>query len=166
MIPARPILLTLALSLLLPWPAVAGFEEALQSYVVGDRTTAFRGFKEAAEAGDIRAFGKLGGMYLYGAGTEKDYGQAYVWFGLAGMTSDQYAESFNAAATRLKREDLPRLDSVIEEKAYQLGLTEPEPAASPDEIPTLGEIIKKRGGVFGTELPTPEGASLPTLDSQ
>jgi TPR repeat protein len=106
-------------------------------------------------------------MYLYGAGTEKDYGQAYVWFGLAGMTSDQYAESFqNAAATRLKREDLPRLDSVIEEKAYQLGLTEPEPAASPDEIPTLGEIIKKRGGVFGTELPTPEGASLPTLDSQ
>jgi TPR repeat protein len=137
MIPAKSILLALILSLL-PVSAFAGFEDAFNSYREGDKAIAFQGFKEAAEAGDIRAFGKLGGMYLYGIATQKDFEQAYVWFSLAYMTGDQYAERFqSAAASQLMPAEILELQVVVEEKAFQLGLTEPEPTTPLEERPAL-----------------------------
>lgn len=112
----------LALALLPPL-ASAGFEEALEAHARGDETAAFEGFRAAAEAGDVRAFGKLGGMYLYGAGTPRDYARAYIWFGLADAAGDQYGGRFQAAASSMLRpQQLPALLREIEEYKKDFGL--------------------------------------------
>jgi len=109
----------------LSWAASAGFEEALEAHARGDEQVAFEGFRAAAEAGDVRAFGKLAGMYLYGAGTERDYKMAYVWFGLADASGDLYGGKFQgAASSMLKPEELPALLQEIEEYKEDFGLDE------------------------------------------
>lgn len=97
-------------------PAYAGFEEGLDAVRAGDRATAFREFREAAEAGDSRAFGKLGASYLYGAGTEKDILQAFAWFRLALNDGDKEAERFlDAAAAELTPAQLEEAEGMATE---------------------------------------------------
>lgn len=94
-------------------PSHAGFEEGLAAVRAGDRTTAFREFREAAEAGDSRAFGKLAASYLYGAGTEKDLILAFVWFKVALDSGDVEAERFlDAAAAEMTAEQLKEAEAL------------------------------------------------------
>ncbi len=67
----------------------------------GDRQTAFHEFYAAAQEGDGRAYGKLGSMYLYGLGTEKDYQQAYIWFHMGYLTGERESERFRDAASSM-----------------------------------------------------------------
>jgi TPR repeat protein len=109
--------------------ALAEFEQAFAAAQAGDHVAAFQGFREAAEAGDVRAFGHLAGMYLYGQGTARDYGQAYVWFGLAMASGDQYAAKFQrAAASMLRAGDLPALERQIADLKKRLNIG-PRPTA-------------------------------------
>ena len=97
--------------------AESAFEAGMTAYAGGDREAAFEQFKTAAEAGDQRAYGKLGGMYLYGQGTERDYQQAYLWFGIAHANGDRYAEGFQrTASSMLEPEELQRLHALIEQR--------------------------------------------------
>jgi len=88
-------------SLALTWSGWvnADFESGMQAQRDGQYDTAFTEFKKAADNGEERAFGKLASMYLYGLGTTKDYGNAYIWFGLARHTGDKYAGKFQKAAS-------------------------------------------------------------------
>ncbi len=70
----------------------------------GDRDTAFSEFQQAANTKDTRAYGKLGSMYLYGLGTQKNYQQAYIWFHMAYLAGEHEAERFRDAASSM----LPR----------------------------------------------------------
>lgn len=119
----------LFLSILISGQVLAGFEEALEAYTRGDQKAAFEGFRAAAETGDIRAFGKLGGMYLYGVGTERDYARAYIWFGLADAAGDQYGGRFQkAASSMLEPGQLPGLVHEIEEYRKDFGLADSDAA--------------------------------------
>ncbi len=86
------------LSLCLSVVSLAGYEEGEEAIAKGDRETAFFEFHQAANAGDSRAFGKLGTLYLYGAGTKKNFSKAYIWLSLATESGDRYAERFRDAA--------------------------------------------------------------------
>lgn len=79
-------------------PLLADFEDGLKAYDEGNHALAFKYFREAAENGNPDAYGKLGGMYLYGLGTDKDYTSAYIWFGMAEQVGDKYAERFKRTA--------------------------------------------------------------------
>lgn len=93
--------------------AHAGFEEGLDAARSGDRATAFNEFKQAAEAGDPRAYGKVGASYLYGMGTEQDFVQAFAWFRLAAEEGEKEAGRFlNAAASRLSPEQLEEAEAM------------------------------------------------------
>ncbi|OOZ35656.1 sel1 repeat family protein [Solemya velesiana gill symbiont] len=89
--------LLISLVLLMPALGLAGFDEAEEANRAGDRETAFMEYKLAALNGDIRAFGKLGGLYLHGVGTPKDPVMAYVWFGLSDLAGDRYAKGYQDA---------------------------------------------------------------------
>jgi TPR repeat protein len=95
----RKRLLMLALAALFSAPLQADLEAGLAAYAQGNYAEAFKQYQLAADAGDSDAFGKLAGMYLYGVGTEKDYINAYIWFGLAQHGGDKYAEKFKLAAS-------------------------------------------------------------------
>ncbi len=82
-------------------PANADFEKGMEAYRLENYETAFAEFKLAAEKGDDRAFGKLGALYLYGRGTDKDYLKAYIWFGLAALSGDKYAPRYRDAASSM-----------------------------------------------------------------
>jgi len=112
--------------LLASFSAMAGFDEAEAAYRKGDRETAFIEYRTAALEGDIRAFGKLGGMYIYGLGTKKDYTMAYVWFGLAYETGDEAGGRFQgAAASTMSMEQIQRSNELLNEQRKKLGLKPP-----------------------------------------
>ncbi|WP_428606195.1 hypothetical protein [Sedimenticola sp.] len=92
-------LLGAVLAALVSGPLHADLEAGLTAYANGDYVEAFSQYKQAAEAGDVDAYGKLAGLYLYGVGTKKDYTNAYIWFGLAEYGGDKYAEKFKLAAS-------------------------------------------------------------------
>lgn len=99
------------------------FETAQRSYTDGDHEQAFVAFREAAEAGDERAFGRLGGMYLYGVGTERSFDRAYLWFTLAHATGDKYAEGFQrTAASMLKPLRIGELQAEAKQLQQKLGI--------------------------------------------
>ncbi|WP_127477814.1 sel1 repeat family protein [Sulfurivermis fontis] len=77
--------------------ARAGFEEGMAAYEQGNYTAAYAEFLQAARQGDMRAQGKLGGLYLYGVGVEKNYIEAYAWLDLAAGQGDTSAEKFRDA---------------------------------------------------------------------
>ncbi len=77
----------------------AGFEEGMTAYAKGDYATAYAEFLQAAQQGNIHAQGKLGGLYLYGVGVEKNYIQAYAWLDLAAGQGDSAAEKFRDAVS-------------------------------------------------------------------
>ena len=107
------ITLLLALNLASVAPVHAGFEEGLAASRAGDRATAFQEFREAAEGGDERAFGRLGASYLYGVGTGRDLVQAFVWFQLALDAGDREAERFlDAAASELTPAQLEEAEAM------------------------------------------------------
>lgn len=93
----RQVILSLSLLLLLG-VSHAGFEDGLTAYDKGDHATALQAYNQAAQQGDVRAFGKLGGMYLYGVGTAKNLVMAYVWFDLAASLGDVDAAKFRDTA--------------------------------------------------------------------
>lgn len=102
----------------------------------GDRNTAFQEFYAAAEKGDGRAYGKLGSMYLYGLGTEKNYHKAYIWFHMAYLTGEREGERFrDAAASMMTRDEyLSAVESAEVQRVKQkLGKQPPQskPAALP-----------------------------------
>ncbi len=95
----------------------------------GDRQTAFNEFYAAAQAGDGRAYGKLGSMYIYGLGTKKDYHQAYIWFHMAYLTGEREAERFrDAASAMMNREAYLKAvdDAEIQRIKQKLGTAPPQ----------------------------------------
>lgn len=104
---------------------IAGFEEGEAANREGDRATAFAEYQAAAMAGDNRAYGKLGSMYLYGLGTERDYSMAYVWFGLSKDSGDKYGERFQqTAASVMTAEEVRQAETLL--KDYRKQLPSPE----------------------------------------
>ena len=102
--------------------ASSNFEAGLSAYEQGRYPQAFEQFKSAADAGDIRAYGKLGGLYLYGRGTVRNYTEAYRWFGMALASGDGYAARFLAAAgSKLAPDEIERLEQWIDDQGM-LGL--------------------------------------------
>ncbi|MCW8891444.1 MAG: hypothetical protein OQL20_12360 [Sedimenticola sp.] len=97
----RKYILVAALAALFSSPLQADLEAGLTAYAEGNHAEAFKQYQLAADAGDQDAFGKLGGMYLYGLGTEKNYPDAYYWFGLAQLAGDKYAERFKLTASSM-----------------------------------------------------------------
>lgn len=119
--PRFPSLLTSLLLLGLPLSTMAGFDEAEAANRRGERDSAYREYSSAALAGDIRAFGKLGSLYLYGQGTSRDYVQAYVWFGLAHEAGDRYALRFQqAAASAMTQQQMDLSEAQLKERRTQL----------------------------------------------
>lgn len=114
----RPRLLACLFFLCCSALAHADFDEGMKAYEMGDYTTAHGEFLQAAQQGDIRAQGKLGGLYLYGAGVEKDAIQAYAWFDLAARQGDTAAAQFrDAIEARFTVEEL-RSAMVLAEDYY------------------------------------------------
>lgn len=83
----------------------------------GDRKTAFTKFYAAALEREELAYGKLGSMYLYGLGTEKDYLQAYIWFQMSYLTGDKYAQRFRDAASSMMTHE--QYDAAVKAAAQQ-----------------------------------------------
>lgn len=94
----------------------AGFEDGVAAHNKGDQVTALREFTQAAQQGDVRAFGKLGGMYLYGVGTGKNLVMAYAWFDLAASLGDADAAKFrDTAAAQLTVPQLREASALAED---------------------------------------------------
>lgn len=101
----------------------ADFEAAAVANQQGDRKTAFLEFQTAAHGRDPRAYGKLASMYLYGLGTKKDYTKAYIWFEMAYLTGDRYAERFrDTASSVMKRTEYLQAMELAEKQRIELGL--------------------------------------------
>ncbi|MCW8906466.1 MAG: hypothetical protein OQL28_04390 [Sedimenticola sp.] len=102
-------------------PLYADLDAGLKAYEQGDHALAFKHYREAAENGNPDAFGKLAGMYLYGLGTETDYSNAYVWFGLAEYSGDKFAEKFKrTAASVMTLEQVRQAEEILAEKKARL----------------------------------------------
>lgn len=110
------------LAALVSTPLHADLEAGIEAYAQGDHDGAFKQYQEAAESGNPDAFGKLAGMYLYGLGTEKDYANAYIWFGLAEQSGDKYAEKFKlAASSAMTLEQVKAAESALAEYKQRFG---------------------------------------------
>ena len=57
----------------------------------GDYATAFRGFQQLAEQGNVAAQYCLGGMYCFGEGVPQHFLRAHMWMNLAAsrLTGEQ-----------------------------------------------------------------------------
>lgn len=123
---------TLCALLVMPLTSMAGFEEGEAANRKGDRATAFTEYREGAEAGDTRAFGKLGSMYLYGLGTERNYTLAYVWFALSEESGDKTGERYKrTAASVLTYVQVGEAEKLLDEYRERLGLEKPETGRRP-----------------------------------
>ncbi len=115
--------LTVLFSLTLSQSIFADYIAGEEANRRGDRETAFKEFYHAAVNQDKRAYGKLGGMYLYGLGTKKDYLQAYIWFHMAYLTGDHEGERFrDAASSTMTREQYLKAVEAAEQQRIKLGL--------------------------------------------
>ncbi|MBL7004901.1 MAG: sel1 repeat family protein [Gammaproteobacteria bacterium] len=115
--------LALITSLFFINPSMADFVAAEEANKIGDRKTAFAEYQIAANEQDTRAYGKLGGMYLYGLGTEKNYPQAYVWFQMAYLNGDKEAERFrNAASSMMSQAEYEQALKATEAQRIKLNL--------------------------------------------
>jgi len=96
-------------------PLVADYIAGEEANRKGDRVTAFKEFHAAAQNKDKRAYGKLGSMYLYGLGTEKNFQQAYIWFQIAYLSGEKLGERFrDAASSMLTREQYLKAEELAE----------------------------------------------------
>lgn len=83
----------LALALLIPLSAAAGFDEGVQAYNSGDYAKALAEFKPLAEQGHADAQFIMGRLYHEGYGVARDQAEAAKWFRKAaeqGNSSSQY----------------------------------------------------------------------------
>ena len=118
----------LAMFSTVPQIAGAGYEEGEEANLSGNREAAFSHFLAAAEQGDVRAFGKLGAMYLYGLGTARDFASAYVWFSLAEEQGDKQAERFRmAASSAMNRAQFEQAHLLLGKKREQLAIRQLPP---------------------------------------
>lgn len=69
--------------------AFADYNEAMESYEVGDYATAFSGLLTAAQENDTRAQAQLGRMYDEGLGTERDAIRAHMWLTVAYLRGER-----------------------------------------------------------------------------
>ena len=60
-------------------------------YAKGDYSYAIKYFQEAGDYKDNRGYNRLGSMYFYGKGVEKDYHLAYKYFTKSYLNQDKYA---------------------------------------------------------------------------
>lgn len=112
--PNRKLFLAAAMAALISTPLHADLEAGLAAYDRGDHVEAFNQYKQAAEAGNVDAYGKLAGLYLYGVGTDKNFTQAYIWFGMAEHSGDKFAEKFKmAAASSMTLEEVKHAEEIL-----------------------------------------------------
>jgi len=107
---------------------MADFEAGIEANQQGDRDTAFKEFYQAAENKDLRAYGKLASMYLYGLGTKKDYHNAFIWFHMAYLSGENEGERYRDAASSMMNRDeyLKAVDAAEKQRIkQQLGKTPP-----------------------------------------
>lgn len=103
--------------------ALAGVDEAMEAYERGDKAAAFELMQRAAADGNEIAYGKLASFYLYGIGTEKNYSEAYVWFGIAMATGDMHAKAFKkTAAAAMSESEVKSANQRLKELKSGLGL--------------------------------------------
>ncbi len=104
--------------------ATADYVAGEQANKNGDRATAFKEFYAAANNRDIRSYGKLGSMYLYGLGTEKNFQKAYIWFQMAYLGGEKEGERFrNAASSMLSRDNYLKAVEAAEAQRIKLNLS-------------------------------------------
>lgn len=84
------------------------WDDVVESHLAGDDSTAHRLALELARAGDARAQGFLGFLYLYGKGVQKNREEALKWYQVASEQGDAAAQSNLCAELResSKAEDL------------------------------------------------------------
>ena len=75
-----PVLCLLLVSISVPTPAVADYDAGMAAYERGDFTTAMTEWRPLAEAGDPEAQYRVGGLYVFGEGTHRDYEIGVDWF--------------------------------------------------------------------------------------
>lgn len=115
--------LVFILGSLLSFTTLADFEKGIEANRSGDRETAFINFHAASLAQDKRAYGKLGSMYLYGLGTEKNYQQAYVWFHMAYLIGEKEGLRFrDAASSMLSSEQQSKAVDAAESQRIKLDI--------------------------------------------
>jgi len=115
--------------------ALADFEDGIAAYEKGDHATAFKEFLQAAQKGNPYAQGRLGGLYLYGVGVEKNYIEAYAWLDLASRQGDKSAEKFRDGISSQLTDAQLHKALVLAEDYYDKHLAPfetPDPQASPD----------------------------------
>jgi len=77
-------------------PALAGFDEGVAAYQVGDVPLAVKEFRAAADEGHSDSQFNLGLMYEQGIGVEKDEKEALVWYLKAAQQGNSNAQ-YNSA---------------------------------------------------------------------
>ena len=111
---------------------MADFEDGIKANQNGDRHTAFIEFKAAAEDKNNQAYGKLGSMYLYGLGTDKNYQQAYIWFHMAYLSGERGGERFrDAASSMMTREQYLKAVDAAESQRIKQELGKAPPQTKP-----------------------------------
>lgn len=123
---ATNIRLAIALAIVcsfIPLGLWASYEEGEALNRQGNREAAFAAFQAAARQGDERAFGKLGGMCLYGVGTARDFICAYAWFTLAEEQGDRLAERFRlTASAAMTPAQIEQARQLAEDKRRELSI--------------------------------------------
>jgi uncharacterized protein len=84
--------LVVAVSVLTPGSATAGFDEGVAALQRGDYHAAFREFMPLAVAGDSSAQFNLGLMYHRGEGVPQNYAEAMRWYRMAAAQGDAKAQ--------------------------------------------------------------------------
>ncbi|MCP4995103.1 MAG: SEL1-like repeat protein [Gammaproteobacteria bacterium] len=112
------IFFTLITSLVLISPVTgAEIEDAEKAYRQKDYPTALAAYHAAAKTKEDLAYGKLGGMYLYGVGTRKNYTEAFIWFGMAHRAGDNYGRKFQeTAASVMSRAEIDAAEELLDER--------------------------------------------------
>lgn len=111
-----PVLLSLCIAAF----AHADMDAGTEAQKKGDYATAFKEFIHEARQGNPYAMGKVAGMYLYGAGVEKNLVEAYAWFSLAVDQGDRSAEDYREAVGHQLSDIEIRRASVLKEDYYDL----------------------------------------------
>ena len=146
--------LVLALGLA-PLAASANSPKGIAAYGRGDYATAFREFKQAAEAGDTDSQYMLGRLYAMGLGAKPDYVQAWIW--------DQRAANGGSREANAARADMEAILTPAQRTSAQAAFPVP-PSAPPVAIVDMGTIPPFPPG--SQIAMTPEGMSEITTPRQ
>jgi TPR repeat protein len=84
----------LAVLCLLPALALAGYEEAIETYRNGDYDSALVQFRALAGEGDKRAMFYIGYCYRSGYGVKVDHAEAGRWFHMASVRGDSRSQYY------------------------------------------------------------------------